>query len=246
MGDLLNLFLPFVTTPRNYGDVLRKLAACAFYETYLITFFLRDIPLVDQALRSVETYGSLGEFLQTFPHANTLNIAGLGIAFGVAVFTFVFQLHDRISDLLGIRSRFDRDKILIPLAQKVGATLPERRMNEIKLQRQKLMREVFYRYASSRSTDPLVDRHDIEHALGRWAWFWVLVEASTFFATAAIIAALFGSLQIGSWFLLVSLLAVFLACFQYRRLGTYALAEVEAIAADQAAATSVRNVFNAL
>lgn len=243
MGDLLNLFLPFVSTPRNYSDVLRKLAACVFYETYLITFFLRDIPAVHDAFRAAETYGRLGAFIKVIPHSDSLNIAGLVVAFGVALLTFVIQLHDRVSDLLGIRSSFDVNEILVPLAQKVGATLP---IKEITLHRDRLMREVFYRYASSRSTEPLVDRHDIEHALGRWTWLWVLIETTVIFLVSAGIAGAFGSLQMGSWFLLVSLLAVFLALLQRRRLGSYARAEIEAIAADPAAAASVRNTFNAL
>ena len=131
MGDLLNLLLPFVSTPRDYADVLRKLAACAFYETYLITFFLRDIPQIGSAFRAVETYGSLGSFIEAIPLSPTLNIAGLVIAFGVAIVTFVTQLHDRISDLLSLRANFDRDEILVPLARLVGVKVTSHRVAEI-------------------------------------------------------------------------------------------------------------------
>lgn len=246
MGDLLNLFLPFVSTPRDYGDVLRKLAACVFYETYLITFFLRDIPAIHDAFRAAETHGSLGMLVHALPHSNALNISGLVIAFGVAIVTFVIQLHDRISDLLGIRRDFDLKEILIPLAQKVGVESPESRLREIATQRQRLMREVFYRYASSRATEPLVDRHDIEHALGRWTWLWALIESAVLFLVAAAVAGAFCSLQIGSWFLLVSLVAVCLACLQRRRLGRHAKAEIEAIVSDPEAAIAVRQAFDAL
>jgi hypothetical protein len=43
--------------------------------------------------------------------------------------------------------------------------------------RDSLMRDVFYRFASSKSDNPVVDKHDIEHALNAWAWFWAFVEA---------------------------------------------------------------------
>ncbi len=47
MIEALNLAAPFFTTPKTYGEMLAKLAGSAFYITYVITFFLRDIPIVD-------------------------------------------------------------------------------------------------------------------------------------------------------------------------------------------------------
>src|SRR5580692_10982586 len=41
---LLTFFLPVFATPTNYALVLQKLAGFAFWETYVITVFLRDVP----------------------------------------------------------------------------------------------------------------------------------------------------------------------------------------------------------
>jgi hypothetical protein len=246
MGDLLNLILPFVSTPKDYGDVLRKLAACAFYEVYLITFFLRDIPQVGRALRSAETFGSLGTFIETIPHSAALNLAGVLIAFCIAMISFVVQFHNKISDLLGIRSSFDQEEILVPLARLVGTSITPHKRNEIAQQRNRLMREVFYKYASSRSERPLVDRHEIEHALGRWTWFWALVEAIVFVLCASIIAFVFGATTLGVSFFIVAGGLVILALMQYSRLGRYATAEIEAIADDETAARDVKARFDAL
>lgn len=246
MGDLLNLLLPFVTTPKNYADVLRKLAACVFYETYLITFFLRDIPLIGSAFRAAETYGSLGRFFEAIPFSSTLNIAGLAVAFGVAMLTFVTQLHDRVSDLLRVRTNFDRDQILVPLAHLVHVQLTPNQITEMMRNRDRIMRQVFYRYASDRAENAIVDRHDIEHALGRWAWLWVLLEAVVIFFFGALIAFAFNSTTLANALLTVSIVAALLALLQRRRLGRHARAQIEAIAADPAAADEVRSAFNAL
>jgi hypothetical protein len=90
--------------------------------------------------------------IESLPHSASLNIAGLVIAFAVAIVAFVTQLHDRISDLFRIRANFDRDKILLPLAKLVGAKLTPQQIARIDNNaRHRLMREVFYPYTSSRA-----------------------------------------------------------------------------------------------
>jgi hypothetical protein len=44
MEEVIKLFLPFVSTPKNYKQVLTKLAGFAAYETYFITLLLRANP----------------------------------------------------------------------------------------------------------------------------------------------------------------------------------------------------------
>jgi hypothetical protein len=52
--------------------------------------------------------------------------------------------------------------------------------------------------------------------------------------------------DLGFSFLCVSVFAVLLALFQERRLGQYATAEIEAIAADKAASAKIKPIFDAL
>ena len=173
--------------------MLKKLASFAFYETYIITLLLRVNPAANSLFRRVESWGPIGKLDAVIPNHLVLNLSGLAIAFGVAILTHMFQFHDRISDVLGIRRRFDREAILIPLFQRVGLTITQDKASEIRKHRDELMRAVFYRYASSRAESPLVDKHDIEHALNAWSWFWVCVEAVTYFGAGTIIAWWLGS-----------------------------------------------------
>lgn len=246
MFGLLNFFSSVFVTPTNYAQVLQKLSAFAFWETYIITLFLRDIPSIGAVFRSVESYGSFGSIINVIPHSDAFNISGLAIALVIALLTRAVKLHDLISGVFGIRKRFDRNHILLPLATLVGENFTKFQQQAVIAKQHNLMRDVFYRYTSSRADTPLVDKHEIEHALNSWSWFWVCVEGVFFFTIAAIIAYLFHAHTLGVGFLIVGALSVSLAVMQYPRLRRCAKTEISAIAADSTAARDVRDKFNAL
>jgi hypothetical protein len=130
------------------------LAGFAFYETYLITLLLRSNPRFDSFFARIESWGPIGKVVDIVPHHEVLNLFGLVIAFVVAGLTHMFQFHDRISDVLGIRRRFDRKSILVPLSQRVGSVVTKDKKAKIGRHRYELMRLVFYKYASSGSDKP--------------------------------------------------------------------------------------------
>jgi hypothetical protein len=123
MKEVIDLVLPFFSTTKNYDDILKKCASFAFYETYLITLLLRANPRFDAFFTGIESWGPIGRVIHIIPHYDVLNLSGIVIAFAVAILTHTFQFHDRISDVLGIRRRFDRKSILTPLAQRVGSPI---------------------------------------------------------------------------------------------------------------------------
>jgi hypothetical protein len=245
-NSLLTFFVPIFNTATTYGLVLQRLAGFAFWETYIITFFLRDIPQIGAAFRLAESYGRLGTTIGAFPHSDAFNISGLVIALAVALLTRAMRLHDRISDVLGIRKRFDQKHILFPLATLVGQPLTAIQRETVIAKQHELMRDLFYRYASSRSDTPLVDKHEIENALDSWSWFWVCTEAVVFFAVAGVIAHLFHAHTLGVRLLIVGAIFISLAVMQYPRLARYANIEISAIATDSTAARDVRARLNAL
>jgi hypothetical protein len=193
MEEVVKLILPFLAVPKNYEEMLKKLASLAFYQTYVIILVLRRNPILDSFFRTIESWGPLDKVVSVIPNHEALNLSGLVIAFAVAILTHIFQLHDRISDIFAIRRRFDRKSILVPLAQRVGSIVTEDKELKIGKHRRELMRAVFYKYTSSRADEPLVDKHDIEHALNAWSWFWVCVEGLTYFGAGAITAGWFGT-----------------------------------------------------
>ena len=190
-----------------------------------------------------DTFSSLEA---TFGLSATLNPTGIAIAIGVALLSRAFKLHDKISNLLKIRQNFDVDNILVPLADAVGFSPTPAQLISIKQKRHALMRAVFYKYASSRAENPLIDKHDIEHAMDSWSWFWWPVEATAFVLIAFITAVVFWDISLMIIFAIASIVLVIIAVGLYLGLKNLAQPQVETIAADQAAKAAVLSEFNAL
>jgi hypothetical protein len=93
MADIFKLLLPVFLSPKNYDEMLKKLAAFLFYETWLMTFVLRGIPIVDTAFRSVESFEALGTALSTIPNHEKLNLGGFAVALLIAGLSYAIQLH---------------------------------------------------------------------------------------------------------------------------------------------------------
>jgi hypothetical protein len=246
MTELLKLLFPVIWSVKSYQETLRKLAAFLFWETYLLTFVLRTIPAIDRALESAENWGPFGKALSVVPHHEKLNLLGLILALLVACFSYAVESHDRISDVFGIRRRFDRNYILLPLAILTGAQLPAVQLNRVDVHRDSLMREVFYKYASDRLERPLVDRHDIERALEVWSWYWLLLEGAVLWLAGALVAGLFASYSLMNTLSWIAV-ALWMAALLYSlRLPRFARPQVEQIAANAQARQAVREAFGAL
>jgi hypothetical protein len=59
MKEVIDLILPFLSTTKNYDEVLKKLASFAFYETYFITLLLRANPSFDAFFKDIESWARL-------------------------------------------------------------------------------------------------------------------------------------------------------------------------------------------
>jgi hypothetical protein len=244
--ELLKTLFPVFWSPKDYAEVLKKLAAFLFWETYVLTFVLRTIPGLDKAFDSVENFGPIGKALSAIPYHQHLNLLGFVISLLVAWLSHAIQVHDRVSDLFGIRRRFDRNHILLPLAVLAGVQLSAAQLNRIDANRDSLMRKVFYRYASSRAEKPLVDKHDIERALDVWSWFWILIEATVLLLAGVLIAALYASYSLVNWLCWLAVCLWLLASLYSLRLPRFARPQVEAIAANPEARLAIKEEFCAL
>lgn len=244
--EAFKVIVPVYIVTRDYTDVLKKLGSFLFYETFFAVLFLRNIPAIDAFLTRIESYGTLGRFLSFVPGYEKLNVAGIVIALAFSALSYAGQFHDRISDVLGIRRRFDRDYILIPLAAAVGITLGRKQIRAIEKERARLMHRVFYAYTSSRRENTVVDPHDIEHALSAWSWFWVCVEGGPLFFLCSIIALQFGAPDLAAGFGTAAMVYFTLATLQCTRLDRYAKPQIESIARNADASKAVRAAFNAL
>ena len=117
-------------------------------------------------------------------------VATVVIAFALAAVAYVAKLHDRVSDLFGIRARFDVNEILKPSALATGTPLSPSQIQKLRAKRLDLMGPVFYKFASSGK--PIIDPHYITMALTQWSWYWVVIELNVVVGLVAI-ALLFAS-----------------------------------------------------
>lgn len=233
--------------PKNYEQVLQKLALYLFLSSWLVAYQLRSIPQIEGLARDLQAVipqaPALAPYLTWLPAINPLGILFAAI---LTLLAYVMQLHDRLSDFFRIRQRFDINCILLPLAVLTGATLSSNKLNCLRTNRDTLMRAVFYRFASSSSERPLVDRHDIQHALSAWSWFWIMVEGSAVATLGFTIAVGFGVWGTASLLGGAAIISMIAAVFLHSRLERYARPQIEQIARDETAAAAVRDAFYAL
>jgi hypothetical protein len=244
--DFLKLLLPVFLSPANYSEMLKKLASFLFYEIWIATFFLREIPEINSAFQAIESTPAIRGVVSLIPGGDKLNLTGIAIGLIIASVSYAVQFHDRISDAFGIRRRFDCKHILIPLATAVGTDMTPEKTLSLTQNRDELMREVFYKYASSRADKTVVDKHDIERALDSWSWYWILIEVVPVMLVATGIASYFGAHEQAVNFLYISIFFVFCVLLFSLRLKRLARPQVSAIANNAETRANVRSVFDAL
>src|SRR5262249_16958565 len=109
-------FNPFASVC-DYPGMLNKIATYTFFVTLLVVWFLRmEIPQVATVLSNLTLHVPLASGL-------TLPLGTVLPAFVGAFLSRVLKLHDRLSDMLRLRQRFDVAAILLPLAVGSGTAL---------------------------------------------------------------------------------------------------------------------------
>jgi hypothetical protein len=164
----------------------------------------------------------------------------------VAILFRAVKMHDLLSDLFGIRRRFDLSSILMPLALGSGATLTPAQIKRMSKQRSDLMGTVFYKYASSTEDQSVIDRHAITMALDQWSWYWIVVEACAVMSVAALIFVSCGRRGWACLFLTIVLAAQWLLVALRSFCVGYALDEVKLILEDPARRDAIAGEFRAL
>lgn len=160
--------MSWIGQPESYSDVLKRIFAATLTVGVLCTFAVAAVsPDVRTFLESWNAQTSIGIF-------DSVKALYVVIPLFVAILARVFLLHDRVSDLLGIRRRFDLQNILRPLAEGVGLPTVGEKWERIEADRDLAMTRTFYRYASFK--DPKIDVQLVRTAADRWAWFWCCVE----------------------------------------------------------------------
>ncbi len=118
----------------------------------------------------------------------------------------IIVLHNKISDCIGIRERFDTQHIVLPLAAGCGIQDATAVVESMKSQRRKIMSDVFYKYVPNMEKS-VINGEYVAAALDAWGWFWCFVEASATLVVAAIFAIFAGTLWLTLFFAVVALMS---------------------------------------
>lgn len=158
--------------PRNYMDMIEKISKCVYTTSLFLLFILSNI---DQGFKDFMTKLSMGAKIDVF--GIELSMALFYLPLIASLSEHIFQIHDRLSDLLRIRKAYDKDIIARNILEKVD--MHDRKMCLDDDETDVIMGRVFYKYASS--TDPKIDPHIIYLTLNKWCWFWVLLDLTILF-----------------------------------------------------------------
>lgn len=194
------------------------------------------VPAIDTALKPLSVPVPL---LSSF----NLPLGTILPAFAFAIASRIIKLHNVVSDVFGIRRRFDVERILLPLAVGTGVKLSNTQIKELYRKRHDLMGNAFYYYASSTPEKAKIDSHYITLALDQWCWYWILVEANV---VALITASIFYWSDKPKWAAaLLALVVVVLALLLYmkERCASYALVEIGEILKLKGAVQRIKDNF---
>src|SRR5207249_3941140 len=124
-------------------------------------------------------------------------------AFLVALLFRIFKMHDRLSDVFGIRKRFDLDEILAPLSKGAGVPFTKPMRARATSRRDSLMASVFYAYASGTEGKAKIDPHLVTMALDQWSWFWILAEAVFVMVATGVALLIAGRYKAAMWVFII-------------------------------------------
>src|SRR5688572_7840953 len=106
--------MSLIAQPESYSDMLKRIFTATLSIGIICTFFLASVsPDVRKFLESLNAETSIG----ILDGVKALYVL---VPLSLAILARVFLLHDKISDLFGLRKRFDIVNILTPLAEGTG------------------------------------------------------------------------------------------------------------------------------
>lgn len=165
-------------SPKNYTEMVEKISK----STFILSVFLLYI-LYCANEQFADALDRLSFGIQYKFVGIEFCLAGLCLPLLIGILEHIFKIHDKISTLLKIRYKYDKNIIINAIAQKCGLSLDIDNISKEKCD--KLMGKIFYKYASS--TKPEIDNHSILLALNEWCWFWIVMDTTILFLLTGII-----------------------------------------------------------
>lgn len=209
-------------SPQNYTEMLNKIATTMFFISLVILAVLSNVVVGMESFMKLISFGKNYKF-----GGFELYLSYFYFPLLFALAENMFKLHDRISDLLNIRYKFDKNVIIVEFLLEMKLYKNFKKIN--KSNRKTIMNAIFYKYASS--TNPQIERHLIDMALSSWCWYWIVMDTALCVVVCGVVCLIYNF----SVTILLALFVIVLICllimyiikkFQCRN---YAIREVKAI-----------------
>ena len=159
--------MKLIEQPQSYSDILHRVFFTTLCVGVICTVLLGSAsPEVKRVLDSVATDVDFGP-------VKSLKFLYVAIPLLLALLSRVIKLHDRISDVLGLRRVIDTEWILFPLAAGAGIAVSQEVRETLRRDasyRTQVMYRVFYPYVSL--PDARIDRQLVRSALDNLGWLW--------------------------------------------------------------------------
>ena len=224
--------------PKDYSEMLKRIFYSSAIVGILCTLSLGYIsPAVKKILDSSETKLDIGPI--------SLPVVAVAIPLVFALLTRMMRLHNRISDLLHIREKFDINHVIVKLAEGVNFQVDPQIKMKLKEKRDLLMRDVFYKYAPN-VEHAVINAQLVSSAFDNWGWFWCSLEASVIILISAFLAWFLVNFKISLWYFGSFIICIFISFAFYPSCKRTAQYEVEDILNNQNRKQEIREVFGAL
>jgi hypothetical protein len=132
------------------------------------------------------------------------------------------------------------------MAGEAGVAVSLEKLKRIAENRDVLMGDVFYRYASGTKGKAVIDEQMVTMALDQWSWFWMLLEAAAITLPCALSLMFLGRTEPAAWLLATFIMLLMLMRLVLPLCANYAHREVRAIVEDGNRRNQVRQVLGAL
>ena len=223
--------------PASYGEMLNKIGIFTFLSALVLTVVVANcVPSISTFLNSdpttVEIVGIKIPLLYALPPAI------------LALLARIIRLHDKISDLFGLRARFDLYRILIPLCGALYISVDKDFRDKLQRRRKTAMERTYYAYASFE--EPKIPKALVLGAIERWTWYWILLELCLLLAVAGIVLFALHAYGGASLVFATLILAMLLFSTYDDVCGQLADAQIEDIVADAERAAKLKTEFTNL
>ncbi len=220
--------------PTSYGEMLNKIGIFTFLSalglTLVVAYF---VPSIKAFLNSDPTTVEI--LTMKIPLLFVVPPAIIGLV------ARILKLHDRVSDLFGLRARFDLYRVLIPLCGALQISVDKGFRDKLSARRTSAMERTYYAYASFE--DPKISRALVLSAIDRWTWYWVLAETCVLLGIAATVLLVFRAYAGACLALITLLLAMLLFSTYYEACGRLADAQIEEMVAEPQRANELKAEF---